>query len=164
MLTLADLDRTRRTIPSHLIRQMTGDRLGQLPHDYLWRDMRQCAGINLHQRKLTQLEALRLIAVTVTWQETRQLPTRLVQVNQVANELLNHLILPALFPALQERPLSATELKDAIARLTGRLPSESTLYLWGQQLGIPYKRRGQYTPAQIARFVAIARTSCTQTA
>lgn len=163
MLTLADLDRTRRTIPSHLIRQMTGDRLGQFPHDYLWRDMRQCAGIALRQRKLTQLEALRLIAVTTVWQETGQLPKTLVQVNRVANELL-HPIVPALFPALQERTLNTAELRKAIARLTGRLPSESTLYLWGQQLGIPYKRRGQYTPAQIDRFVAIAHTSCTRTA
>lgn len=159
MTTLADLDRTRRTIPSKVIKQITGDRTGQLPHDHLWRDMRCRAGIALRQKKLTQIEAMRLIAVTVIWQETGQLPTSLVQVNRVASELLNGPGLKQVFVALQERMLSAAELREAIAQLTGKLPAESTLYFWGQRIGIAYGRRKQYTPAQVHRFVAIARAS-----
>ena len=159
MNTLADLDRTHRTIPSHLIRQMTGDRTGRVPHDHLWRSMRQCAGIQLKQRRLTQLEAMRLIAVTVTYQETGRLPQSLVQVNRVASELLGCHGLEGIFAALQERQLSATELKEAIARLTGKSPSKTTLYRWGQQHGIPYSRRRLYTPTQVKRFVEVAQGS-----
>ena len=162
MKTLADLDRTHRTIPSHVIRQMTGDRTGQFPHDYLWRDMRRSAGIALRQRNLTQLEAMRLIAVTVTWQETGRVPKSLGQVNRVASDLLNKKTLEDMFAALQERKLDAAELREAIAQMTGKYPSKSTLYSWGQQLGTLYSRKAQYTPNQVNRFIALARSSCVQ--
>ena len=162
MKTLADLDRTHRNIPSQVIRQMTGDRTGQFPHDYLWRDMRRSAGIALRQRKLTQLEAMRLIAVTVTWQETGYLPKSLVQVNRVASELLNTTVVENAFAALQERTLSAAELREAIAQTTGKHPSKSTLYSWGQQLGTRYSKKAQYSPAQVNRFIILARSSCIQ--
>jgi hypothetical protein len=156
MKTLADLDRTHRTIPSHVIRQMTGDRIGQYPHSYLWRDMRRCAGIQPQQRKLTQLEAIRLIAVTVTWQETGQLPQSLVQVNRLASELLEGRGLEDMFSALQERKLSAAELKEAIARMTGKKPCNRTLYRWGEKYGIRFSTRRQYTPEQAKRFISLA--------
>lgn len=159
MTTLADLDRTHRTIPSEAIRQMTGDRIGQMPSNHLWRDMRQCAGIQSQQRKLTQLEAMRLIAVTVIWQETERLPANLLQINRVASELLDCHGMGRIFSALQERMLTADELREAIARVTGKLPSERTLYRWGQQHGTPYSKRRKFTPQQVKRFVAIAQTS-----
>lgn len=159
MTTLADLDRTHRSIPSEAIRQMTGDRTGQFPHNRLWRDMRRIAGIQPKQRRLTQLEAMRLIAVTVTWQETGRLPQTLVQVNRVASELLTCRGIADLFTAIQERSIQGAELPDTIARMTGKRPSKATLYRWGDELRVPFSKRRSYSPNQVKRFIELAQVS-----
>lgn len=159
-MNILALDATQRTLLSSLVRLAIADRINYNPHDYLWRDMRRCAGIPDQRHLITQQQAWLLISIAMYWHERRSLPSQLER-NRFANAALTLEDPTPIFQALPDQRIDWQETLQILREETGRNISERTVRDWGDRYhGCPkFSRKRTYTQGQVKLLLHYAKRS-----
>lgn len=157
MPSIFELDNTRRTIGSGIVRRACG-----MPSREAWASYRAIVGVprvgKTGKQTLTALESFLLFVIAQKLRYKHN-PT-LAMAYSAAIELINSdpSIVSRVGLLCGDRPIYGHELPDLIGSETGYYPTPGMLYEWGNLGYCPrYGKNKTYTARQLAILIGVAR-------